>query len=427
MNNGINLIKSGFGLIDDNWGGVYRGGSYLLIGSRKSGRTLLSLQFAVESLKTSEVSVYFTTMRPRDLLIHSASLNIDLQSYMNQNKIIVVRVTPPNDIYNMYNLDDFLIEYMNDVITIISQYRPSRMIFDELTPYVGFKNLDLLDDVFAHLLETIEERNITSFFVVGEPATRKTEEIVNILKDNVTGTINLHKLNQKIFGKYNGGIATITPNVGHTEGEFESEYWIEPKVGILTTPVEEPEPVAAEGNLMNKAPSNNKVSQTEEFRQFTMDNSSEQNIELSNLYSYNDFHLILNNQIALYQSTGQKFSFIAFKLDQSAHVQGLLSINQLKNAIGLSINNRDKICVIDNTIMLLLIRTSEENKRKIFEAIKTHLPSNDPKYLEAISKFIYGVELEINDSVTNADMLISQITNNDSKLNYVSFKEFIQK
>jgi len=56
---------------------------------------------------------------------------------MNQNKIIVVRVTPPNDIYNMYNPDDFLIEYMNDVITIISQYRPSRMIFDELTPYIN--------------------------------------------------------------------------------------------------------------------------------------------------------------------------------------------------------------------------------------------------------------------------------------------------
>ena len=53
---------------------------------------------------------------------------------------------------------DNMDEYMNDIITVISQYKPGRLIFDELTPYIGFKNLDLLNDVFAHLLETIEEK-----------------------------------------------------------------------------------------------------------------------------------------------------------------------------------------------------------------------------------------------------------------------------
>nr|MDA3861094.1 hypothetical protein [Melioribacteraceae bacterium] len=179
MNNGINIIKSGFSLIDEKWGGIYRGGSYLIVGPRKSGRTLLSLQFALEAATNGETCVYFTTMRPRDLMIHSASLNVDLQKHMNRNKIIVVRVSPPNDIFDMYNPDDFLIEYINDIITVVSKYRPARLIFDELTPYIGFRNMDLLEDVFAHLLETIEERNVTSFFVVGEPATQKTESIIN--------------------------------------------------------------------------------------------------------------------------------------------------------------------------------------------------------------------------------------------------------
>ncbi len=118
----------------------------------------------MEAANNSETVVYFTTMRPRDLMIHSASLNIDLQKYMNRNKIIVVRVSPPNDVYDMYNPDDFLIEYMNDIITVISQYKPSRLIFDELTPYIGFKNMDLLNDVFAHLLETVEEKKYYKSF-----------------------------------------------------------------------------------------------------------------------------------------------------------------------------------------------------------------------------------------------------------------------
>ncbi len=424
MDNGINLIKSGFGLIDENWGGVYRGGSYLVVGPRKSGRTLLSLQFAMEAVNNSETCVYFTTMRPRDLMIHSASLNIDLQKHMNRNKIIVVRVTPPNDIFDMYNPDDFLIEYINDIITVVGQYRPTRLVFDELTPYIGFRNIDLLEDVFVHLLEQIEERNITSLFVVGEPATSKTEAIINILKDNVTGVVSLHKLAEKIHGKYQGGIAKLSPNVGHTEGEFESEFWIEPKVGVLTTPlteseVEVVETVRASDSVnpeLSITPLQNKISAVEE-----------QEIELSNLYSYNDFQLILNNQIALYKSTGQKFHFIVFKLDPNARVQGLLSINQLKNAIGLSINKRDKFCVVDNMIMVLLIRSSEDKKKELFNIIKTHLPSSDYKYIEAISKFIYGVEIEVDDSIVNADSLITPVTSNDIALEYVSFNDFVRQ
>ncbi len=425
MSNGINLVKSGFALMDEKWGGVYRGGSYLLVGPRKSGRTLLSLQFAMEAANNGETCVYFTTMRPRDLMIHSASLNIDLQKYMNRNKIIVVRVTPPNDIFDMYNPDDFLIEYMNDIITVVGQYKPSRLVFDELTPYIGFKNIDLLEDVFAHLLEQIEDRNVTSMFVVGEPATPKTESIINILKDNVTGVVSLHKLAEKIYGKYHGGIATIFPNVGHTEGEFESEFWIEPKVGVLVAPSHKPELEVAEttSSSTNTIPL---VSEPEQNNEAPLEiNSEEQDIQLSNLYSYNDFQLILNNQIALYQSTGQKFNFIVFKLNETAHIQGLLSINQLKNAVGLSLNKRDKFCVVGNSIMLLLIRSNDVKKKELYNIIKTNFPSNDYKYIGAVSKYILGTEIEIDDSITNAETLITPVTNNDSSLKYTPFNEFI--
>ena len=63
----------------------------------------------------------------------------------------------------------------------------------------------------------------------------------------------------------------------------------------------------------------------------------------------------------------------------------------------------------------------------MFTTIKKHLPSNDPKYIEAISKFIFGVEIDIDDSITNADYLLNPITSNDDKLKYTSFNEFIEK
>ena len=81
MTLGVKLIKSGFSLIDQKWGGVYKGGGYLIVGPRKSGRTLLSLKFAMETVQQSERCLFFTTMRPKDLMIQAASLNFDLQVY----------------------------------------------------------------------------------------------------------------------------------------------------------------------------------------------------------------------------------------------------------------------------------------------------------------------------------------------------------
>jgi KaiC/GvpD/RAD55 family RecA-like ATPase len=325
MSSSIRLIPSGFSCVDQNWGGIYRGGSYLLVGPRKSGRTLLGLQFALESAKSAEVCLYFTNMRPKDLMIQAASLNFDIQTYMNQNLIIVVRVAPPNDIYEMYNPDDYLIEYLNDIITVVNQYNPSRIIFDELTPYVGFRNLDLLKEVFLNTLETIEEKNITSLFVVGEPATQKTNSIIEILASYVTGVIYLQKTAGKFETRYDGGQVTITPNVGHTEGQFSTRYRIEPFKGVTVEPTVPETPkkneTAGPKKEFNGENKNTEMSSLSMKQNYSIPSEP---YSFSNVYSYNDFILLLNNQIALFKSTGQLFNLISFKLDPASQIKGLL-------------------------------------------------------------------------------------------------------
>ena len=128
MKKKIQLITSGISIVDNAWGGFYRGGTYLLIGPRKSGRTLLGLQFAKECVKQKEVCLYFTSMRPKDLMIQAASIDFDLQYCMNQNQVIVVRVAPPVDLNEVANSDEFLVEYLRDIVTVVEQYQPNKML-----------------------------------------------------------------------------------------------------------------------------------------------------------------------------------------------------------------------------------------------------------------------------------------------------------
>src|SRR5690606_10367213 len=97
-------------------------------------RTLLSLQFAMECAKQKEVCLYFTNMRPKDLMIQAASIDFDLQHYMNQNLIIVVKVAPPAELADFKNPDELLTEYLKDIVTVVEQYQPAKIVFDELTP-----------------------------------------------------------------------------------------------------------------------------------------------------------------------------------------------------------------------------------------------------------------------------------------------------
>jgi circadian clock protein KaiC len=418
MANTVQKIPSGFSFIDNNWGGMYRGGSYLVVGPRKSGRTLIGLQMALEAAKSSEVCLYFTLMRPKDLMIQAASLNFDIQSYMNQNLIIVVRVAPPNDINDLYNPDEYLVEYLNDIITVVDQYHPARIVFDELTPFVGFKNLEYLKDSFVKTLESIEERDITSMFIISEPATQKAQSIVDGLSEFVTAVILLKKEKNPNGERSQNGVVLISPNVGHNEGQFSSSYRIEPYKGVTTdfTPkthiTEEYAPV---------------MKGTRDYTQITKVEIPSEPYAYSNVYNYTDFLLILNNQIALFKSTGQTFNLISFKLDTAAQIRGLLSLNQLQLAVRLAVSKKDKLCIIDNKVIVLLVRGNLKSVIDLMTNVQNNLPSRESNYVNAVMEFISIFNMEVNEKIDNAENMMENVmsTENSQSKAYQPLNKYI--
>ncbi len=410
MKKKIQLVQSGISLVDNAWGGFYRGGTYLLIGPRKSGRTLVGLQYALECASQKEVCLYFTSMRPKDLMIQAASIDFDLQHYMNQNLIIVVRVAPPSDLYEVGNPDDFLVEYLNDIVTVVEQYQPNKIVFDELTPFIGFNNINLLQDVFVQTIESIEENGITSLFILGDPATSLANAIVDAMATYSTGIIYLQRSEDDISQTQNG-VMTITPNIGHTEGRFKANYYIEPYKGIIvdfqkssTKPQIKPQHIPEKSNHNNS-----------KYKSFAELDLPVENISFSNFYSVNDFILILNNQIALYKSTGQVFTILSFKLDQAAEKSGLLTITQLQNSIRLACDRKDKICVLSNKIIILVTKDDTKAIMNLVAKVKANLPNNEQEYLKNVSPYISVFTIKVDENIQNAEDIFQQITSEVEK------------
>ena len=405
MTKKIQLLSSGIPLVDSAWGGLYRGGTYFLIGPRKSGRSLLALQFALECAQQKEVCLFFTSMRPKDLMIHAVSIDFDLQHYMNQNLIIVVKVSPPANLEEIEDPDNYLADYIMDILPVIKQYKPNKIVFDELTPFINFKNKKLLKDTFLQTLEEIEDADITTLLLLGEPANPVSLSIVDLLTASSTGKIELTK-REDVVNKYHIGIMTITPNVGHTEGKFSSNYYIEPYKGITVdyNPSDQEEML----HQFISAP------QQKENRTFSDLEASGSITDLSKVYSLHDFKLIINNQIALYQITGQLFSLVVIRLRPEAEKRGLLSFDQLENTIRLATNKKDKICKIADRIFVLITRETKSVATSLIAKIKSNLPANDPKYMQTVSKLISVSALQVDMEIENAESMIALLLKNQA-------------
>lgn len=394
MKKSIQLFQTGIPIVDNAWGGFYRGGTYLLIGEKKSGKTLLSLQFAVRSAKNKEVCLYFTNARPKDLIIHAASIDIDLETYINNNSIIIVRVANPTDISDFENRDEVLSEYLRDIISLINQYNPSRLIFDELTPYIEFEDLNLLREVFGQTLETIEDLGITSLLLLREPVANSSKMIFNVVNTFATGVIQLHKKDD--FESPPSGIIDITPNIGHAEGKFKANYFIEPYRGVTTD------------FKFTKRTTKENVIQEIPAESTTKESLSTPAYLIPNLYSINDFKLILNNQIALFKTTGQIFAVISFKLNPLIDNHKTLNFNQLYGAVRLAVDKKDKICNISETIYVLITKSTEDEIESCINKVYNNLEELDAR---KISVRI----LKMNEKFNNADEIISEFELEDAR------------
>lgn len=396
MKQKIQILPSGIQLIDKAWGGFYSGATYLLTGPKKSGKTILGLQCVLESVRRNEVCLFFTTIRPKDLMINAASINFDLQECMNDNQVIIVRVNSvhKDDLQN--NSDEYLADYLRDIIAVVEQYKPTRIIFDELTPLVEFSDLEKLRNIFLKTIDSIEENDITSLFIIGEPASKATIDIVNLLSELATGIITLSK--KESHGISIGGSIKITPNIGHTEGQFKADFYIEPYKGIVTdfnSSINSQKTRLASGESSYKSLSEINVP-TETYNHITF-------------YNVDEFHLMLNNQIALYKSTGQLFTVAAFSLDNEAVEKRLLTVNQLKNSVRLSSDKKDKICIVGNKIIILLTKEDQKSINKLISSVKGNLPGSDPDYLTRISKCISVSTVQVDDKIKNSDDIFQKL------------------
>ncbi len=326
MTKKFSKILTGFTFLDLKWGGVYPGGNYLIYGSKKSGKTLLALKIIEQFVQEKYDILFITNERSKTLEIQANSLYFDIHEEVSDGSL------------EIHKLEKELVNF-ELIENLVKEKAPSILIIDEII------NGNIINhDEYLKILEFLEGNEVTTFFIASISDDDETKKFLRLLAQNSTGIIQLKKNNKKNYS----GTITIKPNVGHFEGEFETSYKVEPIKGFVT--------LADNENSILEFFSENTLTQNEE--------NIEQKFNYSNVYSPDEFKLLINSKIAQGEKNGMQYNLIKFELKE-AQIEAVELCNTIKKVL----NEGDKISFTDKFVYILPEFNDTKNLKNIISKL----------------------------------------------------------
>lgn len=195
------IISTGFPDLDKLFGGggVFRGSSILLSGSAGTAKTILATYFALGSCLRKERVLYFSFEESPDQLIrNSASIGIDLSSYL-KSKLLIIHASRPS----LQGLEMHLLSLNK----YIREFKPRTVIIDPISSLITVGNPSEVRAMLVRLMDMLKINQISSVFTSLTPQQPAqgidlTEDLVSSLADTWIRLRNEESNGDRIRGLY---------------------------------------------------------------------------------------------------------------------------------------------------------------------------------------------------------------------------------
>lgn len=231
-------LGTGFRFIDNLWQGFFKGRTYLITGPASSGKTTFCLQFTLPSLSANEKIIFFTNERPEDLLLRAEGLQFDIYSNLEYGNFIIFNFGLEDKMAQIS--EQLLNKTINEISQIVEKEQPTRLIFDQLTLLLQYKEFDTLKRNIKQFIYSCEKFKATTLITVGEPASPEAGNILNYLSSLTTATIKLTQANQE-----ERRFISLNARLGHYPVSYSDSFVIQPKIGFMNFKSEEVTPPPA--------------------------------------------------------------------------------------------------------------------------------------------------------------------------------------
>ncbi len=178
---------SGLPPVDAQWGGLTKGGTYLLVGHANAGRPRHVMAVVQAAVQAGEHCLLISA-RPQESLVELASeVEFDLPQASQLQQVRLLKSPSAKDLV-AYG-DKGLAKALDDLVQLAHTHKAGRVVMDDFSSFVQFRVFDTFADVFQGLVENASAIQSTFVLGLGEPANQPSRNLLEFVESRVAGTI----------------------------------------------------------------------------------------------------------------------------------------------------------------------------------------------------------------------------------------------
>lgn len=224
----ITKTLTGVSLIDEGYGGIYRGRAVLACGRSGAGKTVFGLQFIQQGLRQGERCLMLSARLAADLIIYADAMEIPIGEAVNTGNLILLEYqnyVPGRDREeNMTLPPEGFLQFKQIIDTNAIQ----RVVLDTALPWVTIRAQATLAEHVFSFIRAFDRLNTTTLLTIPKPVSPMAFRLKNAIEEVVPVSIML---------AYDQGTGkrfmNVTKYLGEKKLAPEIEYSIAPREGII--------------------------------------------------------------------------------------------------------------------------------------------------------------------------------------------------
>lgn len=223
----ITKTLTGVSLIDERYGGIYRGRAMLVCGGSGAGKTVFGLQFIQQGLRQGERCLMLSARTAADQVIYAEAMNFPVGDPINSGHLILLEYqnfVPGRDREENLTLppDGFL-----QLKEIIETHVVQRVVLDTTLPWVTIPSQAKLAQRVFSFVRAFDRMNTTTLLTIPKPVSLIAHRLKNALENVVP--VSVMMTSDRDSGKR---FLNVTKYLGENKLFPETEYEIAPRAGI---------------------------------------------------------------------------------------------------------------------------------------------------------------------------------------------------
>lgn len=175
--------RTGIPVLDTAFGGLYLKQPTLVTGRRKSGKSIVAIQFLAKTLLSGESAVMFTAREPSDITASLDSMDVDTGEALANNQLTII----PYASMERGGGGPFAAlpfpQALDELGELVSSHPLAYAIFDSVVPWTAIEPVEDMPEHAEKFVSSLETMGLTSMLLLPKAASDAAQKLTNVLRE----------------------------------------------------------------------------------------------------------------------------------------------------------------------------------------------------------------------------------------------------